>query len=262
MRFSITSNLILGTYSLFGLYLLNVKADASEQPYSPEIQQIRSLASGTKIINNNNPPPVNSVESTTLESQLFKRSQRWTTDEEQRLIELREQDVSWVNIMKMFPERSWSALRSKYLRLTKNLSSYSPKKKLWTDEEDKILLKLLEEKMPLEEISESLPGRTVQALKARYYYLRRGIPVSQKTVRNWTAEEDALLLESLESGMIAKEIAPLFGRTEHAVYSHIGELNKQGRLKHISRERRTYKVADFELIHELLGTSHVNSLGI
>ena len=63
-----------------------------------------------------------------------------------------------------------------------------------------------------------MPGRSGEALKAHYAYLKAGAKVPKKYVRNWTEEEDALLLELREAGMPIKEMVPRFHRrTERAL---------------------------------------------
>ena len=44
----------------------------------------------------------------------------WRVDEEQRLLELRKQGLSWEKIMEHIPGRTWTALRMKHYNLTRN----------------------------------------------------------------------------------------------------------------------------------------------
>ena len=146
---------------------------------------------------------------------LIKRARYWTGEEEELLLQLRDdQDMSWAELSERFEGRSWGSLMSKYYKLKQDPSA--PTKKgadLWTPEEKQRILRLREAGTPesWEEVAKVFPGRTATAVEAYYYSIaRKGRPAPASTLAFYTAEEDELLLELRNTDMSWKEISKHF----------------------------------------------------
>lgn len=107
----------------------------------------------------------------------------WTEEENILLIELAEADIPWEDVARRFSGRSIPALREQYHYLTRDRriagSAYRP----WTPEEDELLLKMVEDKVPWEERLAFFDDRSLTALWSRLAALRR-------SRRSSTSEED------------------------------------------------------------------------
>lgn len=187
-------------------------------PYSLATSHAKIFAEGSDL------SPIGSVEAAASEpTKLFKRGRRWTSDEEELLLKLRGQRMSWAEIEKYFPGRGWKAVSTKYYDLVRDPSAEktSSKTKFWTREEDKLLLKLVEINTSWEEIGEQLPGRTLGALKSRYKFLINGPRKAPEGVaKEFSAEEDKLLLELDKKGVPWKDRLRFFeNRTLPAIQS-------------------------------------------
>ena len=127
---------------------------------------------------------------------LFKRAKLWTAEEERRLIQLREEDgLSWKSMQDEFPERTWKALSARYGRLTKDASAPKRQRTPWSDGEDRRLRELVKKNVPWKETVNDFPGRSVEAIKAHYYYLTSDEPSAPELVRKrYTTDEDNRLL--------------------------------------------------------------------
>lgn len=82
----------------------------------------------------------------------------------------------------------------------------------WSKEELAILEKLVKEKR-LKEVPTYLPRRTVEGARLRAY--QQGFLSPHRTLRDWTEEEDQILLENREK--TDRALAHLMNRTERAV---------------------------------------------
>ena len=150
-------------------------------------------------------------DSSTIGKKTAKRPEAWTREEHERLVELREMNVSWDELTEIFPGRSVTAIKSQYYRLT----SPTPKDVIerWTAEEDSYLSQLGEEGLSWDEretlfntrFKTSSDRRTLGALQARYSYLRP----SARNVQ-WTTEQDNYLLQLGEEGLPWNERTSLF----------------------------------------------------
>ena len=246
MKFRIISSLFLELY-LFSLCVLGVKAEVSIQSSYPPLSD-RS-------------PAANAVRSTASEPKLkpkfYKRGRHWTPKEEELLLKLRKQRMSWDEINKFFPERSWGAISLKHTKLTRDPSGTRPKRnRAWTDEEKELLLKLVGKKRDAswEEIAENLgTGRSVDSASYQYYKLTRGSrPAPKIHQEKWTADADDLLVEAAESGITFIDISHSLERSIQAVQIRIRMLERSNRLEPSPWGSRWYGAADFELVRELL----------
>ena len=153
MKIDIISSLVLGKIFFFFLVfcVLDVRAEINIQPYSCEFRQALS--------------PVHSVKSTASKPKLFRRGQKWTAEEEERLIRLRAQRISWDELVESFPGRTWTAIRAKYSKLTMDRSKPPKKVVRWTKEEKELLLELVKTGVSYEEIAKRFPGRSPGAIQ-------------------------------------------------------------------------------------------------
>ena len=208
MKFIITSSLIIEICFLLGFCLLGLKAENGVQLIPSNTRQLQDVtASCTEHDCSGQLPRVNSAKSAPSELKLVKRGrQGWTRREEQRLLNLREQEMSWKEISRFFPERRWTALRTKYHRLT-NAEDKHDRAKLWTDEEKKLLLELKKGNTSWADIAEFFPERGLKSVQSQYTFLTRSPPLSapQVVVQHYTAEEDELLLELAKAGVPWKQ---------------------------------------------------------
>ena len=138
---------------------------------------------------------------------------KWTAEEEERLMELREKQVPWNEVVKSFPERNWKALVTKYNRLAQDPSAPKTERaKLWTPEENQRLLELKETGASRSwgEIAESFPGRSQTAVKSHYASLTKDRSVPTSVYVAFTTEEDELLLNLENKGMSFEEMTNHF----------------------------------------------------
>ena len=209
MKFRIVSSLLLGLCS-FSSDVSNVRAELSLHSSPPAIGQTDSLIIRAENVNGN-VAPLPSVESAAPEAKLFRRTQPLTTDEEQLLLKLRqEQERPWREIIEYFPGRKLKYIQARYYTLRETKQEESPKDlRAWTDEEKEILLDLRKTGQSWREIAKDLPGRSVGAIIDHYYYLKRdGHP--PRSSRNFSAEEDELLLELAEADIPWEERVKYF----------------------------------------------------
>lgn len=303
MKSNILSSLALGTYCLLGLLVFGIKSEISVPSHPSKDRQTYSLT-GHAEHDRSDPLQARSAEAVASVPNIFKRGKRWTEEEEQLLIELREeQQLSWEEISESFPERTWIALRGKHFKLTRNpdgtrktkpwsqeerrlllelrkenpnmswerISEYFPERStnavsgfyryltkgrpvpktfrgFWTAEENELLLKLATDRMPWKERVKFFNGRTVMSLKQQYARLEAPKP---PPMREFTPEEDNLIVELLESGTSLKDIARRLNRSTKTIRNQRKRLEQLNLLKDITRYQR-YTAADLELIHELV----------
>ena len=289
--------LTLGAFLIFGLCALHVKAEVSVQSFSsPSIGQQLSRAARTEHVDGDPSLPAVSY------ARLSKRARSWTPEEEELLLKLRSKRMSWDEIEKRFPGRSWTALQQKYNKLTPKSDRNPVKYKSWTKEEQDLLLELVEANKTWREIGEFFPGRSTETIYGKYRYLTKGNPVPKRVQESWTAEEnellirlakekvpwegrvtffknrslvalrnqssklasptlhtgkynpeeDKILIEALESGMMADDITGLLNRNVKSIKRRMRMLEKQNKLDPPPQEarKRYYKAADFELMQK------------
>ena len=212
MIFNDISSFVLGTFFLLVSYSSGAKAEVNVQPCSDKFGENQySLAACVELVNADL-SPVNSVESATLEPKIFKRAgKRWTTAEKELLIELRDQGMSWGEMIEFFPERSWTAMEAMYHSLKgRGSSAKSAKSKQWTLKEEKLLLELSETDASLMEIAKYFPERTPVSVKNKIYKSLVMDSAPANSYKHYTAEEDALLLELENEDVPWAERVPFF----------------------------------------------------
>ena len=265
MKFStISAVLVLGAYS-FTLGLCAVlrnkvvertePADLYSVPsYSSKIRQTYSLAaSGAKNVDSSDLPAVASVKAAALKSKkIFKRASRWTPKEVERLLKLKAEGMKFTEMEEHFPGRTWKALPAKYYHLTHDPPGKEGRKgRPWTDQENKLLLKLADGNGSWKEIAERFPTRTVAAVTSHYKYLRKDNAAPQRISMKYTAEEDERLIEALKSGKTVEEVSQSLEREVSSVKARVKILKRQGRLDPALRTmaERYYTDADYALMH-------------
>lgn len=189
----------------------------------------------------------------------FKRAGRpWSDEEEIRLLELREQDLPWSEIMESFPDRTWSAVRGKYRKLTRDPSTPKVKQaRGWSPEEDERLLELKENtSKSWKEIAKLMTGppqRTEATCRRRYRLLTSRLSDAPPAIRRsrLTADEDAFIVQSYNEGMSLEDIARALNRGRSSVHRHVKTLLETGRLDPSVRiDRSPFTPAELELMRE------------
>ena len=192
----------------------------SLEPRSAHFQQSQSFTADTVsvqsyAIDDKDSNPLSSLPAFSKPAQevpkLVKRGQRWTPEEDERLLRLKKKGVSPSELDREFPNRTLGAVALRYHKLTSNLPnppSKSPQWNAWTDEEEQRLIRLVEEaedpaeglRYPFDEWAEYFDGRTPGALLGRYNVLLKAGRIAERpsrqqfiAVRQFTPEEDKLL---------------------------------------------------------------------
>jgi hypothetical protein len=116
----------------------------------------------------------------------------------------------------------------------------SPSSK-WRPEEDEVLVKLWNERVLIEKMTPSFPGRTEAAIRLRIQRLERygrikkraGRPKGLKSsVRRWSDQEEQMLVELWNKDVkVPGMLAQFPGRTRNSVAMHIDILQKAGTIK-------------------------------
>ncbi|KAG6048711.1 hypothetical protein E4U17_007053 [Claviceps sp. LM77 group G4] len=174
-------------------------------------------------------------------------SQLKNETEERRLFQLKASDETWPEIAQRLPVRTNIDCQRRYEegldaydteRSQGSLQANLIKLKPWTEEEDKLLLKLKEAGGKWQEISESL-GRTPGACRSRYgKYLEVKVSETEKSQSSlqlenervkWTAEEEKLLFQLKVADKTWQEISDhLPGRTVNACQVHYNDVLHRG----------------------------------
>ena len=99
---------------------------------------------------------------------------KWSTSETEKLLKLREVDgMTWHEIMRHMPDRSYDGIRKRYINLcTQRGTKPAIAKNMWTEKEDNILSEGRKAGKTYEEIAVHFPHRTRSGLEKRMYRLR------------------------------------------------------------------------------------------
>jgi hypothetical protein len=114
--------------------------------------------------------------------------------------------------------------------------------KQWRPEEDEVLVKLWNERVLIEKMTPSFPGRTEAAIRLRIQRLekhgkikkRRGRPrgLPKSSVKHWSDQEEQLLVELWNNDVKVPDMLVRFpGRTRNSVAMRIDILQKSGAIK-------------------------------
>lgn len=191
--------LALGTFLIFGLCALHIKAEVKVRSSSPSIGQRSSFATRIEHADSKFSPSSSAVS----EARLFKRAKHWTVADEELLLELRKQRIPWSEMEEYFPGRSWSALQQKYYVLI-NKAGKRPNAKStgWTTAEEDLLFVLVKANRSWTQIGSYFPGRNGKQAYEHYRYITKGRSAPRKVHKKWTTEEEELLMR------LAKENVP------------------------------------------------------
>ena len=161
-----------------------------------------------------------------------KRDLPWMLDEDEYPDTPKDLRVSWEKSVGNSPGRATEE-RQKKRRGPKTSPSPSPsttkllkRGSRWTVAEELLLMKLRdEENMPWSEVAAQFPGRTYEASSAKYYILKGPPSKTRGRYRDWTDEEEELLMKLASMDMSSKERAEKFsGRSETALRVHYNKL--------------------------------------
>ena len=199
----------------FTLCVLNSKAEVSATSYLSKFRQTYSpLASRAEQLVDGDLTSVDSVYSSTLAPKLSKRSgerRSWSSKELELLLELRdERQLPWSEISEFFPQRGWQAIKTRYSIITRDPDRTKKKIKPWADEEKEVLLKLRKMGLSWGEIAEHIPGRSPKAVKRKYQHLTGDVEVPKAVKRQWSTEENKLILKLAEEGVPWRERVKYF----------------------------------------------------
>ena len=163
-----------------------------------------------------------------------KRDLPWTLDEDGYPDTAKDLRVSWEEWVGDSPRRAREEHHEKRDALkTSSSSSSSPsttkllkRGSRWTAAEELLLIKLRdEENMPWSEVAAQFPGRTYRALSLKYYILKGPPSKTRGRYRDWTDEEEELLMKLASMDMSWKERAEKFsGRSDAALRVHYNKL--------------------------------------
>ncbi len=142
------------------------------------------------------------------------RAPRYTFEEDQLLIKLKEKGLTWEEITeafaKDFPRRTGPALEKRYWRV---MGSTRQGSRPFTPEEDQCLEELKSQGLEWEKIIEHFPGRTMQGLVRRWSTHGRMKANVKPGSPRYTPEEDQLLRRLKGQGTLTwAEIAESFER--------------------------------------------------
>ena len=166
--------------------------------------------------------------------------EKYIAEEDERILRLRREGIPWKEIEPLFDHRTISSLTTRYFILTSSD---------FTSEEDELLQELEEENIPWPERVTFFNNRTLETLQERLEALKL---TPTRSGSKFTPEEDDLIVEAVDSGMKAKEVAQLLERSMKSVYHRIERLRALNRFNLASQspKGRRYTADDLELIRE------------
>lgn len=137
----------------------------------------------------------------------------YTTEEDARLVKARGSGLTWKQVADLFEgRRDIKSLKARYYKLSEQPDSPAEKSSPpYTPDEDDILIEARATRLTWEETAALFGGRRNEnALKARYHKLSK-MPMSRvsKANRNYTADEDELIVRERERGKSYPKIAEL-----------------------------------------------------
>jgi len=111
----------------------------------------------------------------------------------------------------------------------------------WSSEEDEVLVKLWNERVLIEKMTPSFPGRTEAAIRLRIQRLEKYGKIKKRagrpkgltsSVRRWSDQEEQLLIELWNKGTkVPGMLAQFPGRTRNSVAMRIDILQKSGAIE-------------------------------
>lgn len=161
----------------------------------------------------------------------IKSKERWTKDEDCKLVELWSESRSVEEIGRELG-RTFGSVKTRENHRGCLFDGPVNRTK-WTPEQDRVILELWAQGKSNQEIGDVL-GRTASAVQSRTSHLNCGtkdvrqnvIQVTADGKRLWSKEEDRLLVEMRRQGGTAREIGVSLGRSGMSVSGRIDTLNK------------------------------------
>jgi DNA-binding CsgD family transcriptional regulator/transcriptional regulator len=170
---------------------------------------------------------------------------RWTKEEKEKLVSLREQGLTGKEIAAYFPGRSEATIKNLLAKL-------SPKQVKWTDEEDSRIKQLYLEGLSYKEIARKFPTRSSDAIKTRINIVMKPLVDSgEYSLRNtnysrtWNKEKQDLILKMREEGKTYKEMAEATGVSTGFISHKMVALIEYGKVQ------KKYEQKDWTLEEEL-----------
>ncbi|KAM0701026.1 hypothetical protein Q7P35_011387 [Cladosporium inversicolor] len=144
-------------------------------------------------------------------------SKKWTADELQLVEDERRKGVSPRTVANLLPDRSLFAVEQIMRRLRRNDTGLSKtfKKKFWTAEEKKKLLRFKEAGISFQEVASQFPDRSHASLRGAWHLPRSDmfwIAAPRKKIP-WTAEADQELREGVANGTSIEDLATSVGKS-------------------------------------------------
>lgn len=170
---------------------------------------------------------------------------RWTKEEEDLIIALRNEGKTWHEVRCRLPHRSLSALQSHIydtLELRKRIK-VRPVKPLTADEAAR-LQQLRKQGLSFRKIADCLTNRTEKDLEQMWYVLRSGDELRSASPRPYEPQEDAQILKMRDSmqqpwSAIAKALP---GRTKNSISSRYSKLRPPATKPKIKHDKPATKV--------------------
>lgn len=148
----------------------------------------------------------------------------FTPDEDRKILELRQQGLSTQKIALQLQDRLAQVVNRRLHLLRAGIKAKSTCIEFWTPQEDAILHEKRGVGLPVEQLVEYLPGRTVDAIKHRWYvvvkdsHLEKAMRKRQN--KHWTSAEKQRLVEMrYKEGLSFDSIARSLGRSSMSVRS-------------------------------------------
>jgi hypothetical protein len=110
----------------------------------------------------------------------------------------------------------------------------------WTEDEDRRLLELRRQGLNTGRIVNEMDNRTFRSIDSRVRALAGGIaPRTERTLRSWSMEEEALLAEKYQQGLSRQQLCSyLPGRTFHAICSKLVTMSRRIPIQKNPKRRR------------------------
>ncbi|KAM0722070.1 hypothetical protein Q7P37_002996 [Cladosporium fusiforme] len=154
--------------------------------------------------------------------ELFANSSRrnWSVSETKKLVEMRKQGASWLEIQKEFTGNSLGSLKCLHQRFSHGQDKISGQRlhMPWTVQEIAQLQELASQGRKQYEIAKMM-GRSSAAISSQWNKLRQAGLVGHAGVKLWSPEEDQLLSNMYRNHRPLYEIAGELGRSQNAAKS-------------------------------------------
>ena len=149
----------------------------------------------------------------------------WTLAQDKVLHVLRAHGESWESILELFPDKTETALKTRYDEITNELPQPNNSQWLWTPEEESRLLKLKESGLDWREIAKEMPGRSPGAVYKHYTKNEDDERLRQ------LIKEDGFIIEALNEGKTHEEISQALRKPVSTIQRQVARLRQLGLVK-------------------------------